>query len=95
MNTGNLDFTYEIIPQVVEQCNITFSKMKQIVTAQKKQRIDVVLDPIKTGPFSIDYEFRFYDDVPVYPSKYSQLADIIEIVPENRKNVAFSKFLKI
>ena len=51
MNDGNHDCGFEIVPPEYEQCDIKIQPLKGIVKKNSVQRIDLLLEPIKTGDF--------------------------------------------
>lgn len=38
---------------------------------KKKKRIDVILEPLKTGPFCPVFKIKYYDDILLYSDQYN------------------------
>ena len=51
VNDGNHDCGFEIISPEYEQCDIKIQPLKGVVKKDGTQRLDLFLEPIKTGPF--------------------------------------------
>lgn len=75
MNDGNHDCGFEIVPPEYEQCDIKIQPLKGIVKKNSVQRIDLLLEPIKTGIFDFDIRWRYFDDFKLHSDLYIENND--------------------
>ena len=69
-NNGNLDMSYKIISPETPQCQMSITQKEGVIKARSKQRLDLVVEPIKTGDFSAEYIIQLFDNVPLHSSEY-------------------------
>lgn len=52
--------------------------MKGVIKAKATQRLDLILEPIKTGDFDLRVQWRFFDDFKANPDLYMDLAEQLQ-----------------
>lgn len=77
MNTGPIDTAFEIVLPHNDECLIKIDPMKGIIKAKSTQRLDLILEPIKTGQFNITIPWNYFDDFKVNAHLYPHLEPII------------------
>lgn len=48
------------------------------ILPRQKKRIDLLLEPIKTGDYCQELQWRFYDDFKINPHKYPLLSGTVQ-----------------
>lgn len=75
VNDGNHACGFEIIPPEFEQCDIKITPLKGIIEKDSFKRIDLLIEPIKTGDFDINIKWKYFDDFKVNPDLYIDVAE--------------------
>ena len=78
VNHGNIPCSYEIIAPETDKCNLHMSNLSGVVEAKSKKRLDLTVEPIKTGDFVAKYTINYYDNIPLYPEDSDELNEIKE-----------------
>ena len=52
--------------------------MKGIIGAKGKQRIDLMIEPIKTGDFDLKILWKFFDDFKANPDLYLDVGERVQ-----------------
>lgn len=55
--------------------------MKFTLSPKGKKRIDLLIDPIKTGDWVQDLKWKYYDDFKMNPSNYPKLSSSVSFNP--------------
>ena len=83
MNDGNHDAAFEIVDPCFDQSSITIKPLKGIVKKGSYQRIDLMIEPIKTGDFDFNIQWKYFDDFKINPDLYPELTDQINFNQED------------
>jgi hypothetical protein len=96
VNDGNHDCGFEIQPPTYEQCDIKIQPLRGVVKKNSVQRVDLLLEPIQTGEFDFDLQWRYFDDFKITPNLYPELAEYVRFNEEDgAKSLSKDKSLRI
>lgn len=68
--------------------------MSGVIAARSKKRLDLIIEPIKTGDFAAEFSIQYFDNIPLFSEDYAHNT-IAEFVPSERKSFIKSESLKI
>ena len=70
VNEGNHDCGFQITDPSFDQCDIKIRPLKGIIKKHSFQRIDLLIEPIKTGDFDFPLSWNYFDDFKAHPELY-------------------------
>ena len=82
LNDGDHDCGFEIEPPSFDQCDIKITPLKGIVKKHSFQRMDLLMEPIKTGEFDFCIKWKYFDDLKAHPDLYIEQSDNIQFNKE-------------
>lgn len=67
-------FEFEDIDQTM--CGVRIEPMKFLLRPKEKKRIDLFIEPVRTGEWVQEIKWKYYDDFKMNPQNYPHLANL-------------------